>query len=89
MTNDPKHQQPAPPAPELTEVRYDFTEGQLETLAPVLEELQYVQNKLAFFLNHVVREAKLPKARGGYDLQFDGDKTPYLLGRVAKDGKKQ
>ncbi len=69
----------------LKEVRYNFTEGQLETLAPVLEELQYVQNKISFFLNHVVREAKLPKARGGYDLAFDVDKTPYLLGRVAQE----
>ena len=80
-----------PSGRDSTEVRYDFTPVQLQTLTPVLEELQHIQDKVSFFLKHVAREAGLPRAEGeGYSLRVDPETgTPYLIGQVRnKEAKK-
>lgn len=80
---------PAPQAPQTTEVRHDFSEVQLETIKPLLDQIGQIQGTLNFFLNHVEREAKLPKSVSGYQLAFDQMAgKPYLKGQVpAKEDK--
>lgn len=47
---------------------YSFTPDQRETVADIFTSIDRLQSNLNFFLNHVVREAKLPKTDNGYAL---------------------
>lgn len=69
-----------------TEVRYhEFTDAQLETIKPALDQIQQAQQFVGFFLGYVQKEAKLPESLDGWILApSPATGKPAMKGRVKK-----
>ena len=75
--------------PALVPHRHDFTETQRKHLQPLLDKGAEIQRLIAWFMGFVAEEAGLPAAPGGYDLKFDADGKPYMVGLVPQQTAKQ
>ena len=61
----------APQAGQGSQPPYSFSEAELETITSLFQQMDQLQGNLNFYLNHVIRERKLPAIEGGYALTQD------------------